>query len=322
MGSGRRSSTSRTRPRSGPARARRASPAPRRARGRARRGGCRARARAARRATRRAPRAPLGELLRGLRVLADAVLGQPQLQRDRDQALLRAVVQIALDAPPRRIAGRDDAFARGRQLLDARLELRLQPLALERHVGGRANDLEQLRLVGQRGVVDERGDVVAVVVDRGHRAPRAIRRQRARARRSHPHSTRSPAANRRARATGRGAHWTALAEPLRDPAPAEARRQGRPSRHARAAAAGCPNRNASGIETSRITVICWPARMNSPGRGRSRPARRARAASEPTSVGSSSRRSGGAARSQRETPTTASASPIVALNRTRSGRSR
>ena len=63
---------------------------------------------------------------------------EPQLQRDRDQALLRAVVQVALEPPALGVAGRDDPLARGLQLGQPRLRLGLQVLVLERDRGRRA----------------------------------------------------------------------------------------------------------------------------------------------------------------------------------------
>ena len=96
----------------------------------------------------------------------DPVLGEAERDRQRHQPLLRAVVEVALDPPPRGVPGLDQPGARSGELLDARLELRVQTLALQRDVGGGANDLQQLRLVVQRRVVDERRDVLAIVFHR------------------------------------------------------------------------------------------------------------------------------------------------------------
>src|SRR3712207_7719953 len=49
------------------------------------------------------------------RVVAQLRLGDPQRERERDEALLRAVVQVALDAPPLGVAGLDDAHPRRRR---------------------------------------------------------------------------------------------------------------------------------------------------------------------------------------------------------------
>ena len=103
------------------------------------------------------------ELLRR-RVGADVALQQAQLQRDRDEALLGAVVEVALEPPPLGVAGRDDALPRGLQLDHPRAQLGLQALALERDVRCGAHHLEQIGLVGEGRVVHERGDVPAVAV--------------------------------------------------------------------------------------------------------------------------------------------------------------
>ena len=74
----------------------------------------------------------LAQLLQGVRELVAgelevAVLGmparrQPQHQRQRDEPLLRAVVQVALQPPPLGVAGLDDARARGGEI-GARLRI-------------------------------------------------------------------------------------------------------------------------------------------------------------------------------------------------------
>ena len=117
------------------------------------------------------------ELLRR-RVVVDAALQQAQLERDRDEPLLGAVVEVALEPAALGVARRHDPLARRPQLHDARAQLGLEALALDRDVRGRAHHLQQLRLVRQRRVVDERGDVLAVVVDERHRPPRARLGQR------------------------------------------------------------------------------------------------------------------------------------------------
>ena len=114
------------------------------------------------------------ELLRG-GVVADAVLQQPELQRDPDEALLRAVVQVALEPPPLRVAGRDDPLARGLQLDHPGLRLGVQVLVLERDRGRRGDGLHELRVVVERRVVDQRRDALAVAVD-GRDRPVAARR--------------------------------------------------------------------------------------------------------------------------------------------------
>ena len=109
------------------------------------------------------------ELLRG-RVVPDAVLEQPQLQRDPDQALLRAVVQVALEPPPLGVAGGDDPLARGLELGQLRLGLGEQPRVVDRDRGRRRDRLDQLGIVVERRVVDERAERAAVALDAGHRS--------------------------------------------------------------------------------------------------------------------------------------------------------
>ena len=67
----------------------------------------------------------LGELLAGLvqdlrggrRVVRDARPREAHLERDGDEPLLGAVVEVALEAPAGGVAGLDDARARGGQLV-------------------------------------------------------------------------------------------------------------------------------------------------------------------------------------------------------------
>jgi hypothetical protein len=71
---------------------------------------------------------PLGELVDerpGVRVV-DARLEQPQLEGERDELLLRAVVQVALDAAARLVGRRDDAQPRLAELLEAGPQVGLQ----------------------------------------------------------------------------------------------------------------------------------------------------------------------------------------------------
>ena len=115
----------------------------------------------------------LGELgarrrdqLRGVGVVADPVLQQAQLQRDRHQPLLRAVVQVALEPPALGVAGGDDPLARCLQLVEPHVGLGQEALVLERDGRRRAGGLEQLGILVERGVVDERGDLPPVALDR------------------------------------------------------------------------------------------------------------------------------------------------------------
>ena len=87
------------------------------------------------------------ELGRGLfeqRADVDALTGlvpaprDLQRQRERDEALLRAVVDVALDAPPLGVLRGDDARAGGAHVLQLAAHLDAQPRDLEREPGRRA----------------------------------------------------------------------------------------------------------------------------------------------------------------------------------------
>jgi hypothetical protein len=77
---------------------------------------------------------------------------------EREQPLLRAIVQIALQAPPLRIAGGYDPRARRTQLGQLRLQLGVQPCVLQHNPRGGARCLEQRPLSDQGRVVNERGE--------------------------------------------------------------------------------------------------------------------------------------------------------------------
>ena len=51
------------------------------------------------------------------RVGVEQLAGEPELHRERDEVLLRAVVQVALDLAARLVGRGDDARTRGAQLL-------------------------------------------------------------------------------------------------------------------------------------------------------------------------------------------------------------
>ena len=105
-------------------------------------------------------------------------LEHPQVQRERDELLLRAVVQVALDPAPRGVAGRHDPRPREPQLLQPRLQIRAQALVVQRQRGGRRGGLHQLLARVQRGVVDDRREPPAVALHRRPGPSRPRRRQR------------------------------------------------------------------------------------------------------------------------------------------------
>ena len=130
-------------------------------------------------ATPRAPaRAPLRglELAGSLGVTVQPRTKQPEPQRERDEPLLGAVVEVALESPARRVAGIDDARTRGAKLLELRAQLGVEPFVLERERGGRTHRPDQLALVLERDVVHDRRHPLAARVDRRAQPSRAVPR--------------------------------------------------------------------------------------------------------------------------------------------------
>ena len=80
-----------------------------------------------------------------LRVALQARARGPQRDRERDELLLRAVVQVALDPAPRGVRALHDPRARRAQLLHLRTQLGLQSLVLERERRGAADRAHALR---------------------------------------------------------------------------------------------------------------------------------------------------------------------------------
>ena len=107
----------------------------------------------------------------------DLGAGDPEREREVDQALLGAVVQVALDPAALGVAELDDPGPGGADLLELGPDLGLEALVLDRQAGGGRDRLDQLGLVVQGGVVDQGGDGVAVVAQDGDAAPAAGRGQ-------------------------------------------------------------------------------------------------------------------------------------------------
>ena len=80
-------------------------------------------------------------------------------------------MEVALQPLPLLLAGLDHPRARAPQLLEVRLLLGLQAAVLERDPGGRTHRSEQLGLILQRRVVQQRSHVRAVAVDQRRRPP-------------------------------------------------------------------------------------------------------------------------------------------------------
>ena len=99
--------------------------------------------------------------------VGDSAAGELEREPDPEQALLGAVVEVALEPPSLGVSGLDDAGTGGSHLGELGAEFRLQARVLEREARGGADGLEELGLVQERRVVDERGDTSAVVLEHG-----------------------------------------------------------------------------------------------------------------------------------------------------------
>ena len=176
--------------------------------------------------------------------VADAAVDHPELQRHRDEPLLRAVVEVALQPPAFGVAGGDDALARRPELGEPILGLRLQPRVVERDRGGGRDRLDELRIVVERRVVDEHRELAAVALDRRGRRGRRRGGQRDRlaaavevgALARHPVGQHEPGIAERLGEPGlqpRAAQRAELAEEVRQPAAREPGPQQAPEQRGR-----------------------------------------------------------------------------------------
>ena len=131
----------------------------------------RASSRSSRIAASRSSDAVVEQLAGGLRVAVEPGAGRAERDGERDELLLRAVVQVALDPPAGDVAALHDPRARRPQLLHAGAQVSLQPLVLERERRGAADGAEARAVLGRRRVVDEHRHRLPVLLDR--RAARA-----------------------------------------------------------------------------------------------------------------------------------------------------
>ena len=88
-----------------------------------------------------------------------------------DEALLRTVVEIALDPAPLGIGRVHDPHTRGADLLELGADLRGETLVLERHPGDRRNRLDAPGILDlDRRVEDEDGQELALALEAGNAA--------------------------------------------------------------------------------------------------------------------------------------------------------
>ncbi len=97
-------------------------------------------------------------------------LREAEAERECEEALLRAVVQVALEAAPLVVGGFDDPRPRCAHLVDGGPQLRLEPLVLQRHSRRSTRRVHELRLVVERRIVDDRGDPPTAAIDPRDRA--------------------------------------------------------------------------------------------------------------------------------------------------------
>ena len=98
--------------------------------------------------------------------------------RERDKALLGAIVEVALDAPPLRIGRLHDAHPRGTHLLELGAHLGGQPLVLERESGRIADRFDEPRILDlDQRVMDEDAEQLVAALEPRHRARRVTDRQ-------------------------------------------------------------------------------------------------------------------------------------------------
>jgi hypothetical protein len=88
------------------------------------------------------------------RVVVQRLLGQPQVEGKGDEALLRTVMQVPLEAPSLGDACVDEPGARVPHFVEPGAQLRKETLVLEREPSRARDGVEQRRVLAQRRVVD------------------------------------------------------------------------------------------------------------------------------------------------------------------------
>ena len=107
-----------------------------------------------------------------LAILLDQVLRELELDAQRHQALLRSIVEVALDPAPLAIATGLDACPRLAYLSQRGLHLGGEPPVLQCDERIRGHRLHEVDLVVKRVVVDETGHTPPAFTDLGEAAPR------------------------------------------------------------------------------------------------------------------------------------------------------
>ena len=79
-------------------------------------------------------------------IVSDPVSGQAEIDPERHQPLLRAIVEVPFEPAAFRVAGVDDPRARGSEFVDVRPQLGIEPFVLERQRRGGPDGLHQFGL--------------------------------------------------------------------------------------------------------------------------------------------------------------------------------
>ena len=112
-----------------------------------------------------------------LGVLLEPGAQQAQVERERDELLLGAVVQVALDLAAGVVGRLDDPAPRVAQLLEPGPQVGLQALVVDRQRGSRGRGVHELGRGVELGVVHDRRHPRALALDRRPGASRAGARQ-------------------------------------------------------------------------------------------------------------------------------------------------
>ena len=105
-----------------------------------------------------------------LRLAGQRALQPPQHDAERDEPLLRAVVQVALEPAALGVAGLRDPRARRLDLGELQPQLDPQAAELDRDRRGVEHRVQQVRPLRERRVVEQHADLAAVAADRRARA--------------------------------------------------------------------------------------------------------------------------------------------------------
>ena len=95
-------------------------------------------------------------------------LGTREAEREgqAEQALLRPVVEVALEPTALGLTRRDDPGSRGAEILDPSQDLRVKSFVVERETGSRRHFIDDGRIVEEARAMDERRDRSALASER------------------------------------------------------------------------------------------------------------------------------------------------------------